>query len=342
MSGQSSISSYFSRLPIRVLVCWIVVLCLGYYFSFPNATLTKEEHLLHPNGPVAYHTQAAILQRRTKEFFPQAIVFIVMGNLARESLVEDAMLSVRLLGRWEEKIIVLTDRKGCFSDSQYWTVIEVPSKPSLIEIKAMKAEIFQYLPVDIHRVLYMDVDILVTRNLGFFLQDLSHMMYHKFSSSSKSLSPSNETYSLLSHNDSTAFSMAAFLDAKGHYVGFCSGCEKWHSGVVYLVRNFGSNCLAAWASVLRSGRFNTDQESLDYVENYGNCSQMVALPSRHLLFAKDYIGMVFTSGQTFVHLTSVNRMDNTDYFYKDWVVPRIRNSLHPPLKPYTESTQKTC
>lgn len=342
MSSSSwSGSSLLSRLPFRVLACWLALLGLGYFFSLPLSSLTREEQLLHPDGPVAYHTQAALLQRRVKEFYPQAVVFIAMGDLARESLVEDAILSVRLLGRWEDKIIILTDRKACFADSPYWTVVEVGSKTSLIEIKAMKAEIFQYLPPDVNRVLYMDVDIMVTRNLGFFLQDLSHLIYHKLSSS---LPPDrmNETSPEIHSNISAFFDMAAFLDAKGHYVGFCSGCEKWHSGVIFMMRNQGSNCLSRWASILRSGRFNTDQESLDFAENDGSCSQMVALPSRHLLFAKDYIGMLFTSGQSFVHLTSVNRNDNSDYFYKEVVVPRLRNSLHPPLKPYSPGVRKSC
>eukprot|EP00981_Chlorochromonas_danica_P006561 scaffold1433_cov235-Ochromonas_danica.AAC.4 len=282
-----------------------------------------------------------------------------MGNLAKESLVEDALLAVRLLGRWEEKIIILTDRPGCFQDAQAnsmsWTIIPVAPRSSLIEIKAMKAEIFQYLPNDIHRVLYMDVDILVTRNLGFFLQDLSHLLYFQFpamqpigngesgNSGSLSIGKNESSSSLTNGQGDHLFSMAAFLDAKGHYVGFCSGCEKWHSGVIYMVRDYGKQCLAAWASVLRSGRFGTDQESLDYVENAGNCSRMVTIPSRHLLFAKDYIGMLFTSGQTFIHLTSANRLDTQDFFYKDYVIPRIRNSLHPPLKPYNPNpSTKTC
>lgn len=303
--------------------------------------MTKEEALLHPDGPVAFHTQTALLHRHTKEYYPQAIVFIIMGELARESLVEDALASVRLLGRWDEAIIVLTDRPSCFSSTNMeLTVISVPSKASLIEIKAIKAEVFSYLPLAVERVLYMDVDILVRRNLGFFLQDLSHLLYFKFPQLRSNTS--SAVTSTSSGAGADAFSMAAFLDAKGHYVGFCSGCEKWHSGVLYLARGYGSGCLSAWAATLRSGRFNTDQESLDYVEAAGNCSNIVAIPSRHLLFAKDYIAMVLTSDQTFTHLTAANRKGEKDYFYKEIIIPRIRNSLHPPLKPFTESTQKQC
>jgi len=144
---------------------------------------------------------------------------------------------------------------------------------------------------------------------------------------------------------------AAFLDAKGHYVGFCSGCEKWHTGVMFLTRALDDNnsnkkgqnaCMASWAHVLSSGMFNTDQESLDFVEKNGSCPNAMALSARHLLFAKDYIGMTLTSGQTFIHLTAANRAEEQDFFYRSWIMPRIRNSLHPPLRPYDPTRKKVC
>ena len=180
---------------------------------------------------------------------------------------------------------------------------------------------------------------------------------------------------------SEEYDYGAFLDAKGHYVGFCSGCEKWHTGVVWLQRrnidgkvdgdgaekngrrlqistpdavlidavnkdmdesrastnNLATNdlvtdtavskgeaksefisnkigingltdkdqtCMSAWENILLSGRFNTDQESMDEAEKIGACPHALILPSKHLLFAKDYIGMFFTAGQTFTHLTA--------------------------------------
>lgn len=153
-----------------------------------------------------------------------------------------------------------------------------------------------------------------------------------------------------SNNSSHAtLDYGAFLDAKGHYVGFCSGCEKWHTGVVWLQRHakevielsapssedqnviesvsvsgsdasirkldaspaaqMGSKtgpdtCMSAWETILLSGRFNTDQESLDEAERIGACPSALILPGKHLLFAKDYIGMALTAGQTFLHLTA--------------------------------------
>jgi hypothetical protein len=52
--------------------------------------------------------------------------------------------------------------------------------------------------------------------------------------------------------------------------------------------------------------------------------------------------MTLTSGQTFVHLTSAGRPEDSDYFYREWVVPAFRNSLHPPLNPDKLKHMKTC
>jgi hypothetical protein len=114
------------------------------------------------------------------------------------------------------------------------------------------------------------------------------------------------------------------------------------SKVVWLRRGKGERCLKKWEEVLLSGKFDTDQESLDHAEKLGACPHSFSLPTRHLLFAKDYIAMVFTSGQTFVHLTAAGRPEDTDYFYREIMVPRIRNSLHPPLNPAKLLRRKVC
>ncbi len=112
--------------------------------------------------------------------------------------------------------------------------------------------------------------------------------------------------------------------------------------MVWLRRGKGEACLQKWGELLLSGQFNTDQESLDAAEKAGACPNLFSFPTRHLLFAKDYIAMVFTSGQTFVHLTAAGRPEDTDYFYREIMVPHIRNSLHPPLNPNKLLRRKVC
>ncbi len=101
----------------------------------------------------------------------------------------------------------------------------------------------------------------------------------------------------------------------------------------------------AWHKLLLSGRFGTDQESLDEAERSGACPTLrsLVLPRRHLLFAKDYIGMMFTSGQTFLHLTAAGRLASQDIFYRDIIVPRLRNGLRPQVNPAAIlKRKKTC
>lgn len=360
--------SWINKVPYKVILIWIGFVSLGYYLTVPsNLSFSMIEKTGSQYYPYVKHVQSAFVTAKIKDYMPQAIVFISMGNMSKESLVEDSVSAVRALGHWTDLIYIITDRPKCFDvftlkDSNTKTVL-IPSKSSIIEIKKIKAEVFQYLPPKIHRILYMDVDILITRNLGLYLQDLSNLLYLRHHAilhkdklrKSRLRTERNEfqndsSYSQVNGNftsfpmetDKHFIDFAAFLDAKGHYVGFCAGCEKWHTGVLYLMRGQSDQCMKGWASILSSGMFNTDQESLDFAEKNGSCPQALSMPSRHLLFAKDYIAMLFTSGQTFIHLTSANRADNNDYFYRDLVVPRIRNSLHPPLRSYQVNYKKEC
>lgn len=197
----------------------------------------------------------------------------------------------------------------------------------------------------------------VTRDLGGFFADLEDTVMH-FSATKKVESKSaNERVdsraTILSNTSQSSeyFDYGAFLDSGGHYVGFCSGCEKWHTGIILLQRrkidskllvadeilfagvvsntaiptdrkavemtgevsltggkgretDRDQSCMEAWEKILLSGMFTTDQESIDEAERIGACSRALVLPSKHLLFAKDYIGMMLTSGQTFLHLTA--------------------------------------
>jgi hypothetical protein len=202
----------------------------------------------------------------------------------------------------------------------------------------------------------------VTRDLQSFLADLKDTVLNSIAIREekekvlmKKLQKSSGGVGNMPWNNSTSlssFDYGAFLDAKGHYVGFCSGCEKWHTGVVWLQRqseerrNRGNEagksalsvhdipsksmpliasdtlgikknphtaseieteaetCMNAWERILLSGQYNTDQESMDEAERIGACPRSLILPAKHLLFAKDYIGMALTAGQTFLHLTA--------------------------------------
>jgi len=255
-----------------------------------------------------------ITHKVNSPFRIQSIVFIAMGDLAKETIVDNAVASLRVLGKWSNDIHIITDKPDCFShliSKHHVHIAPIPSVNSIIEIKAMKTKLFEHLPANITNVLYLDVDILVTRNLDLFLGDL-YQQVEQYTST---------------HKSKPDFGM--FLDAGGHFFGFCSGCEKWHTGVIWVDRNSGQECMSRWREILLSGKYDTDQESIDEAERSGACKNTLSIPAKHLLFAKDYFAAVLTPSRTFVHLTAISRMDTQDFFYKNYVVPSIKSSLRP-------------
>jgi hypothetical protein len=269
-----------------------------------------------------------------------AFVFLAFGELAKGNLADYSIATMRKVGKWRGKAFVITDIPDCFAETakKYDVhVIKAPKLKDVIEIKSMKTKLFDYLPADVTSVLYLDADVLVTQSLRGFLRDLASQTPFEArgrtnsSSSSLAVTPTSPT-----------FDAGLFLDAGGHFVGFCSGCEKWHTGVLWLRRGHGTKCMNAWDTILRSGKYNTDQQSLDEAESSGSCSKLIAFPEKHLLFGKDYIAMIFRTGHTFTHLTATARLNTQDYFYSNLVVPLIRSSLRPEVDRAIIDKQKEC
>jgi hypothetical protein len=257
-----------------------------------------------------------------------AVVYISLGQISFNNIVDYSVATLRDVGQWKGEIYILTDHQSCFVDlalkHQVKTLL-VPETNNVMEIKSLKAKIFEYLPVKVNSALYIDVDIVLAKQMQSFLNEISVQLAN-------------------AKLTQKPVDMGAFYDAKSHYVGWCSGCEKWHTGVLLLFRESGGECLKAWGSTILSGRFDTDQESLDDAELKGNCRSILPFGTPHLLFAKDYIAMALTSGSTFWHVTAANRMKSQDYFYRKIVVPNLYSSLSDKVDPamIESPTPKSC
>jgi hypothetical protein len=237
-----------------------------------------------------------------------AIVFIGAGEMASDRMIDYSIASVRLYGGWKGKIYLLTDRPGCFVDtrtSYAVDVITVPEMKTIVDIKSLKAKLMTHLPDSVTGAIYLDVDIVVTKDIRPFLYDAETQI----------------------QTTNGQFDLAMFLDAAGHYVGFCSGCEKWHTGVVVLKRGHGQECLAAWERILQSGTYSTDQQSMDQAELNGECKHLIALSANHLLFAKDYLAVLLTNSRTFLHMTGAGRMSEQDVFYRSFALPYFKRTF---------------
>ena len=275
---------------ISLICAWVVVMG-GLYFWLQEP--------IHPAREIAHDWNPSILN---------AIVLIGASKMASDKIIDYSIASIREYGNWKGSIFLLTDRPSCFDDvktKHAVDVVNIPEQKSILEIKALKANLMKYLPESITGVLYIDVDIVVTKDLRPFLFDTENLLKKK----------------------GDQFDIGMFPDAKGHYVGFCSGCEKWHTGVVVLRRNMGMRCLSEWERILKSGVFDTDQQSIDLAENEKYCPNALALPTSHLMFAKDYLAVILTNDRTFLHMTGAGRMDAQDIFYKLVVLPYFRKSF---------------
>jgi hypothetical protein len=289
------VMALFNQNQFRAIFAWLCIFLIVHYLFQKSPGISSNELTTMRNIGI------------------DAVVFIAMGVVTTDPMIDLSVESVRSIGKYTGDVYIVTDRPSCFAGIQKSfgvKVVETASRDSLIKIKAMKAEIFSFLPTEINSILYLDIDILVTRDLSNFIRDSTiAMATYKPLIASTHKQSHNHTKAIANSNDRYSYDMGAFWDAKGHYVGFCSGCEKWHTGILLMHRHHGGQCLSAWREILLSGKFDTDQESLDEAERIGKCTQLVNFPSRHLIFAKDYIGWVLTSGHTFVHLTSAARID---------------------------------
>ena len=251
-----------------------------------------------------------------------AVVYIAMGSAASGRLVEYSVGSLRNVGEWDGNVYVLTDHTSCFDElasEGSVNLVHVPKVSSVMEIKSTKANIFKHLPQEVGTALYIDIDIVVAKSIRPFLNEVSAQLEH--------------------FKD---VDMAALLDAKGHFVGWCDGCEKWHTGILLLFRERGANCLEVWGSTILSKRYETDQESLDEAEISGACSKILPFTSSNLLFAKDYLAMAFTSGSVFWHVTAGARLEEQDSFYGKLVVPYLRYYLQDKVDSGILNKSKMC
>jgi hypothetical protein len=199
-----------------VVVIWGITVGISYVFFLPKAEFLSSES--HDRQPLV-----------------DAIVLIAMGQMAEDSMIDYSIASIRKIGNWKGDIYVLTDRQNCFKETAInydLKLVEIQPLSSIIMIKALKPKLMSYLPASVHGALYLDVDILVTRDLGPFLTDLKDTVTRNIANNMKknAMNKNNLDKNVLGNISNNTFDYGAFLDAKGHYVGFCSGCEKWHTG----------------------------------------------------------------------------------------------------------------
>ena len=214
MDINSSYCCSSKLLTIRIIIVWLTILAVCYNV-FQDNSPDHDSPIYIPHSHLV-----------------DAVVFIAMGSIASDPMVDYSIASVRELGKWKGDIYVVTDSRDCFREmirDYEVKILDVPQMRSLLEIKSLKPRLMTILPNEVLGALYIDVDILVTRNLAAFFKDLGSMIYlkqHEINRAHASADLPTETMEI-----KPDFDFGAFPDAKGHFVGYCHGCEKWHSGV---------------------------------------------------------------------------------------------------------------
>jgi hypothetical protein len=336
------------RFSVVMTMLWVSVLSVLYFFFVDLSMLPS-------SVSTPTHTRDLV----------DAVVFIAAGKMAQDPMVDLSVQSLRRVGQWEGDIYVLTDRPSCFSVAvERFNVKPVAISSELtstiVHIKTLKATLFDFLPMEITNIIYMDVDIVVAKKLSAFLTDLNTQLvdFAKHKKRGSTSSNDNEAVSqqnialrdtgsgsgaMVSLSNENAPDFAMFLDAGGHFAGsWVSGVERWHTGVMWARRGSGTQCLSKWAELLMSGKYQSDQEAIDEAERQGSCPNAMVLSFRHLLFAKDYLMILFRGGQTYIHFTAAGRKEDRDAFYSNMVMPTLRGSIRPKLDLSELGQSKDC
>ncbi len=183
------------------------------------------------------------------------------------SITLSSIHSLRYQGHYDGPVYILTTDVSPFNANanidDLVVVIEVPptSNP-----KSLKCSMFSHLPPKVDQVLYIDSDIELTSPIAPLAPYLT-----KFS---------------------------AFQDCGGHYIGWCSGCDPYHTGVLTLHRT--NSLLRPWCDALPE--YPSDQSA------FASVASPSVLPYQFITFSKDYLRRIAGSTHSiFYHKTGLHR-----------------------------------
>ena len=127
--------SYCNKLPVRVIFVWLAVVAICYNLLSVHDQDDTQIMYIPPSHLV------------------DAIVFVAMGAMASDPMVDYSIASVCKLGKWEGDIYVVTDQPLCFVDAVHEYdihTIEVAPAKSIIEIKSLKPRLLSLVPAHIN------------------------------------------------------------------------------------------------------------------------------------------------------------------------------------------------
>ena len=195
----------------------------------------------------------------------------------------------------------------------------------MMEIKSLKAKIFEYLPAKVNSALYIDVDIVIAKQMQSFLNEVSVQLANAKSTQK-------------------ALDLGAFYDGKGHYVGWCSGCEKWHTQACFcFLGNLEENVLGPGETPFYRDIFLQTRNHLMMPNSRGTASQYYRLALLTCCLQRLHRHGADVGEYVLAHHGRQPHNDQ-DYFYRNIIVPSLYSSLSDKVDPtkVQSLTTKRC
>ena len=174
-----------------------------------------------------------------------AVVLIVVGRYAKSTMVDQSVASLRQSHLSDSiPILIITDDVECISSalslSEFDNIAIIHSddsdgpSPSAMYAKLLKMKMFDYIPLHMDTVLYLDLDILASSGFN------EHII------------PSFDDEAYFDKN-------CSLIIQPGRPRTFL---EKYSSGSFVAHRVHSSQCLEDWGSLMKTGEYDRDQHAL--------------------------------------------------------------------------------
>ena len=307
LSTKKSVTAFWtSNAVITLVICYfLLAFHRRPHENNPNLRETELSHVSVFDFPPTsqIHSKSKPLMTQVDQ---TAIVVIAMGDIATNTnLVERCLRSIRVRGQFEGHFVILTDHPERYTsleqNDEYVTLLTAKNNDLFIQIenlsivmryKRFKTLLLDYVKVEprlehIQRLLYMDYDIVVGRNLNLFWNDFDN---------------------LIAKHDNKKSYMYFFREDWNK-----QRREPFHAGVMVLDRDQSAVCLDVWRVQIDAGKVNRDQQGLkllnDRIESgeESRCQMRYLEPrDEHLMFPTAE-SMQRNEHATFVHVTNTKR-----------------------------------
>ena len=215
---------------------------------------------------------------------PQVFVYVNYGAGFPAWPTKLSLKTLRETGGWKGDVVVITDKEKEFSGEDCDVVVVREAG------KEIKGKLLDLLDKKYDNVVYLDSDIIVSAPFTLPGNPSFKSVFHDLSDAIHQISAGESQ-------------VAMFKDSAGHMVGWCSGCDVWHTGVIALKRSRSEALLKDWHDEILERKERgegvgelgaaggavavSDQAAMDSVLNSNARYKVTVLPYKRLMFMKD-------------------------------------------------------